>query len=64
MQPIENKNRYIGEIIMRDGLPVSERQGHGYGCHAIRDITNSYRGLCSFEPENGMFTLRIMLPLE
>lgn len=49
---------------MRDGLPVSERQGHGYGCHAIRDITNSYRGLCSFEPENGVFTLRIMLPLE
>ena len=60
---IEVKNPYIGDITMQDGLPVSCRDGHGYGCRSIRTITEQYHGLCAFEPENGVFTLRVVLPL-
>lgn len=60
---IEIKNPYAGEIIVRDGLPVSERVGHGFGCRSIWMITRQHRGLCSFEPENGVFTLRVVLPV-
>lgn len=60
---IEIKNPYIGEITMRDGLPVSNREGHGYGCRSIRTIAEHHRGLCTFEPESGVFTLRVVLPM-
>lgn len=59
---IEIKNPYGGVIVTRDGLPVSDREGHGYGCRSIRSIAEKNGGLCVFEPENGIFTLRIALP--
>ena len=61
---IEIKNPYAGSIAMRDGLPVADREGHGYGCRSIRAICERYRGICIFEPENGLFTLRAALPLQ
>ena len=61
---IEIKNPCSGQITMRDGLPVSGREGHGYGCRSIRTIAEQHQGLCSFELKNGVFTLRVMLPLE
>lgn len=60
---IEIQNPYVGEIAMRDGLPVSNREGHGYGCRSIRSITKRNGGLCSFEAEQGMFTMRVVLPV-
>lgn len=60
---IEIKNPYAGEIAMQDGLPVSHHEGHGYGCRSIRTIAEQNGGLCTFEPEHGVFTLRVMLPL-
>lgn len=58
---IEIKNPYAGEISMHDGLPVSNRMGHGYGCRSIQSIVESHGGHCTFEAEHGIFTLRIML---
>lgn len=60
---IEIKNPYSGEIIMQDGLPVSGKEDHGYGCYSIFAITERYHGLCNFETKNGIFTLRVVLPL-
>lgn len=60
---IEVKNPYVGQILMRDGLPISHREGHGYGCRSIRSIAEGRRGLCMFEGENGVFTLRVVLPV-
>ena len=60
---IEIKNPYAGEIIMQDGLPISQRENHGYGCHSIRAITERNRGHCIFEPEKGLFTLRVAIPV-
>ncbi|MDD6638091.1 MAG: GHKL domain-containing protein [Lachnospiraceae bacterium] len=61
---IEIKNPYTGQITMRDGLPVSGQDGHGYGCRSIRSIAERHQGLFSFEPEHGVFTLHVILPLK
>ena len=60
---IEIKNPYGGEVSFQDGLPVSDREGHGYGCQSIRSIAEQNRGICIFEAEHGVFTLRVVLPL-
>lgn len=60
---IQIQNPYAGQVVIRNGLPVSTRDGHGYGCHSIQAIAQRNGGLCSFEAENGLFTLRLILPL-
>ena len=60
---VEIKNPYQGEITMRDGLPVSNREGHGYGCRCIQSIVRKYEGIYCFNPEGGVFTLQIVLPV-
>lgn len=61
---LEIRNPYEGGVSMRDGLPVSDREEHGYGCRSIRSIAEKNRGLCTFEPENGIFALRVVLPFQ
>ncbi|MDE7297891.1 MAG: GHKL domain-containing protein [Lachnospiraceae bacterium] len=60
---IEIRNPYAGEIVIQRGVPVSGRAGHGYGCRSIRTIAEQHGGLCSFKAENGIFQLRLMLPV-
>lgn len=60
---MEIKNPYSGEIAMENGIPVSAREGHGYGCRSIHTIAQRLHGLCTFEPQQGLFTLRVVLPL-
>lgn len=59
---IEIKNPYAGSITMKDGLPVASDAGHGFGCRSIRAIVLRHHGLYTFVPENGIFTLQIVLP--
>lgn len=60
---IEIRNPYEGNVSLQDGLPVSQRPGHGLGCLSIHTITRQHNGLCSFDPTGGLFTLRVALPL-
>ena len=60
---IEIRNPYAGQIPFRDGLPETARSNHGYGCLSIRTIAQRHRGLCEFRAENGIFTLRVALPM-
>ena len=60
---IEIRNPYTGRIAFRDGLPETTRALHGYGCRNIRTIAQLHRGLCDFKAENGIFTLRVALPM-
>ena len=60
---IEIRNPCAGPIAMRDGLPVSAREGHGYGCRSIRAIAQRNGGLCVFSARQGQFLLQIMLPV-
>lgn len=59
---IEVRNPYSGELPMRDGLPITTEKGHGYGCISIRSIVQKNGGLSSFQPSNGIFTMRVILP--
>lgn len=60
---IEIENPYAGIVTMEDGLPVTAEAGHGYGCRSIRAIVLQHGGLYTFSPQNGIFTLQIVLPL-
>ena len=60
---IEIQNPYSGEVVLRDGLPVSAREKHGYGCRSMRSIVERNHGQCSFEAASGIFTFRAALPL-
>ena len=60
---IEVKNPFVGDVEIRDALPVSHQAGHGYGCRSIRAIAQRHRGHCSFEAENGVFTVQVILPM-
>jgi len=60
---IEIKNPYSGDIRLENGLPVSPHRGHGYGCRSMQTIARRLHGLCTFEPQQGLFTLRVVLPL-
>ena len=61
---IEIQNPFDGKIIIKNGIPHSEKQRHGYGCQSIRSITENYHGICTFETANNIFTLRIVLPIK
>ena len=60
---IEIKNPYAGQIAFRNDLPASARPNHGHGCRSIHTISQTYRGLCEFKAEDGIFTLRVALPM-
>lgn len=61
---IEIKNPYGEDVIIQDGLPLSSRPNHGYGCRSIKAIAEQYRGLCVFDPKDGIFVLRVLLPMK
>lgn len=44
-----------------DGLPVAQREGHGYGTQSIRYMTERLGGKCQFLVERDMFILRVVL---
>jgi len=59
---IEVKNPYAGTVVLRNGIPISSQKGHGYGCRSIKAIAEQNGGMCAFEADNGLFTLRVILP--
>lgn len=61
---IEIKNPCDRQVTFRDGLPETPQPNHGFGCRSIQAIVHRGRGLCDFTAENGVFTLRIVLPLQ
>ncbi len=60
---IEVENPYDGELRMENGLPVSDRAGHGYGCRSIRSIAQRAGGICDFSARDGLFRLQLALPV-
>ncbi len=56
------ENHYTGVIVMKGGLPQSSLKGHGYGTRSIAAIADAHGGQAIFSAEDGVFTLKIMLP--
>ncbi len=57
------ENHYEGLIEMKGGLPQSSLEGHGYGTRNIAAIADAHGGQAIFSAGDGVFTLKIMLPL-
>lgn len=56
------ENTYSGAVSFDgDGMPVSNRDGHGTGTRSIRAFCEKYDALCSYKARDGMFFLRLSL---
>lgn len=43
-------------------IPLSPKDGHGYGTLSIRSIAQEHNGIADFKIENGIFTLMVVIP--
>ena len=55
------KNPIDRKIVFSDGLPVSDKDGHGYGAQSIRYLTERMGGNCLFSVQDGIFILQVVL---
>lgn len=62
---INSSNRYVGELTMRDGIPVTrgDQKHHGFGTKSIVTVINKYGGTVSFHAKDGEFNLNILFSL-
>jgi len=61
---ISTENPHSGEIRMKDGLPQSPLESHGFGTRSIVSIAEGHGGQAIFSTADGVFSLKIMLPLK
>lgn len=57
------QNAYCGKVEIKNQIPTANKKGHGFGCRSIQTIAEKRNGYATFQVENGIFTLRIVLPL-
>ncbi len=64
---IKFENCYMGNIIMKNGMPVttkSDRRYHGFGLKSIRSIADKYNGSLTINAKDSWFELRVLIPLQ
>lgn len=64
---VNSHNRYSGEVIFEDGIPVTTSTdilNRGFGVKSIVMIVDKYGGTVSFQAKDGMFNLNILFPLD
>lgn len=57
------ENTFRGEVRIIDGLPHTLREGHGFGVKSIAMLVDRHKGYYSFSADEGLFSLKIVLPL-
>jgi len=55
------QNPFGRKPVFVDGIPVTERTGHGYGTKSICYMTERLGGECQFTTEGNTFILRVMI---
>lgn len=63
---IQTNNYCEGEVLIRDGLPVTtkrDKDHHGFGMKSMRHLAKKYGGSLAVSAENHVFTLQILLPM-
>lgn len=55
------QNRYDETPVFVDGMPVSNRKGHGYGTQSIVYLTERLGGNCHFSLQDERFLLRVII---
>ncbi len=54
-------NSCDGDILFANGIPVTDKPGHGMGVRSICAIVERYNGIAAFLIEEGQFILRVSL---
>lgn len=54
-------NSCAADIKFHNGVPVTNKPGHGVGVHSILAIVERYHGIYSFSVKNDHFILRVSL---
>ncbi len=57
------ENPFVGEVTIENGLPKQLLPEHGFGTKSMMMIAKRYHGYCGFTAQNGVFTVKIVLPL-
>jgi len=52
---IDIRNSYQTEPIFHQGLPVTKKQGHGFGTKSMAHIVEKHGGVCQFSVKDGWF---------
>lgn len=55
------KNPTKTQPVFCDGIPVTNKSGHGYGCRSIRYMAEKLGGNSRFSLENGYFIVRVII---
>lgn len=55
------RNPVVCKPTMVDGLPVSDREGHGYGSQSILYVTEKLGGNCMFSATDEEFLVRVII---
>jgi len=55
------RNPFDKEPVFVDGIPVSDRKGHGYGVQSIAYLSEKMGGNCQFTVEDNNFVLRVII---
>lgn len=55
------KNPFNHPIEFVDGLPISHKQGHGFGTQSIRYLSERLGGNCQFSVQDHIFTVRVII---
>ncbi len=58
---LEVQNSCEASVSFENGVPLSNRTGHGYGCKSIIYIAEKYHGICSFELHDNIFITQVIL---
>ena len=58
---IQITNKYEGNVIFADGMPISTMENHGLGTKSIAAVVKKYGGVYSFTAEDGVFKTSLIL---
>lgn len=64
MTVIHQENPYVGQIVLKDGLPQTSKEDtvyHGFGVRSIRMIADKYSGHVALSTGNQVFSLTVTL---
>lgn len=54
-------NSYAGKVNIEEGLPQSEREGHGIGVNSVAGIVEKYNGVYNFSADDNVFTFKMLV---
>ena len=61
MMGLSVENPCSRKIPMKNGLPVSDREGHGIGLASVSATVHRYGGSLDIKNEDGLFSVNILL---